>query len=78
MNNNTEQKIIKETQNNDTKEIIPNILPIIPLRDIVIFPYMMYPVLVGRESTVKAINTSLEKEKYIMLVAQVDSRRPGA
>jgi ATP-dependent Lon protease len=74
MDNNTKQKIIKETQNNDTKEIIPGILPVIPLRDIVIFPYMMYPVLVGRESTVKAINTSLENEKYIMLVAQVDSK----
>lgn len=74
MNNNTEHKVIKETQNPDTRDIIPNILPVIPLRDIVIFPYMMYPVLVGRESTVKAINTSLEKEKYIMLAAQIDSR----
>ncbi|RPI18053.1 MAG: endopeptidase La [Ignavibacteriae bacterium] len=58
----------------DTRTIIPSTLPVIPLRDIVIFPYMMYPVLAGRESTVKAINASLEKEKYIMLVSQTDSR----
>jgi ATP-dependent Lon protease len=64
----------KELSAIDSKISIPTNLPVIPLRDIVIFPYMMYPVLAGRESTVKAINVSLEKEKYIMLVTQTDSR----
>lgn len=64
----------KDIIRNDSKTVIPTTLPIIPLRDIVIFPYMMYPILAGRESTVKAINSSLENEKYIMLVAQTDSR----
>jgi ATP-dependent Lon protease len=62
-----------DTQNN-SKEILPKILPVVPLRDIVIFPYMMYPILAGRESTIKAINAALDKEKYIMLVAQVDPK----
>ena len=35
----------------------------------------MYPVLAGRESTVKAINTALENEKYIFLVTQIDSKQ---
>jgi ATP-dependent Lon protease len=62
-----------DTQDN-SKEVLPKILPVVPLRDIVIFPYMMYPILAGRESTIKAINTALDKEKYIMLVAQVDPK----
>ncbi len=56
------------------KQDLPTNLPIVPLRDIVIFPYMMYPILAGRESTISAINFSLEKEKYVMLVTQKDSR----
>lgn len=56
------------------KADLPTFLPVVPLRDIVIFPYMMYPILAGRESTISAINFSLEKEKYIMLVTQKDSR----
>lgn len=70
MENKKETEILKI----DSKTVIPAVLPVIPLRDIVIFPYMMYPILAGRESTVKAINTSLENEKYIMLAAQTDSR----
>jgi len=69
-----EQNIQITTENNVTKLDIPSVLPVVPLRDIVIFPYMMYPVLAGRESTVKAINTSLENEKYVMLVTQIDSK----
>ena len=45
------------------KTDLPTFLPVVPLRDIVIFPYMMYPILAGRESTISAINFSLEKEK---------------
>ncbi len=65
-------QILEENANN--KLIIPAVLPVVPLRDIVIFPYMMYPILAGRESTIKAINHSLENEKYIMLAAQKDSK----
>ncbi len=70
----TDKKSIIETLEPEAKESLPGELPVIPLRDIVIFPYMMYPVLAGRESTVKAINHALEKDKYIMLVTQTDSR----
>ncbi|MBM4158243.1 MAG: endopeptidase La [Ignavibacteria bacterium] len=48
-------------------------LPVVPLKDTVIFPYMLYPVLVGRRSTVNAVNYALEKEKFVFLAAQVDS-----
>lgn len=52
---------------------IPRILPVLPLRDNVIFPYMIFPVLVGREQSVKAANHSLETSKYIFLTAQKKS-----
>jgi len=53
---------------------IPNVLPVLPLKDIVILPYMVYPILAGRESSINAINASSENEnKFIFLVAQKDS-----
>ncbi|MEW6193860.1 MAG: endopeptidase La [Bacteroidota bacterium] len=55
-------------------EDIPNILPVLPLRDNVIFPYMIFPVLVGREQSIKAANFALESSKYIFLSAQ---KRPN-
>ncbi len=51
----------------------PGRLPLLPLRDVVIFPYMIFPVLVGRESSLRAVNEALEREKYIFLVAQKNS-----
>ncbi len=60
----TEQTIIED---------LPEILPVLPLRDIVIFPYMIYPVLVGREQSIRAANFASEKTKYIFLAAQKKS-----
>ena len=57
----------------ETLEQIPNILPILPLRDVVLFPYMIFPVLVGRESSLRAANESLARGKNILLVAQKNS-----
>ena len=54
-------------------EDIPEILPILPLRDIVIFPYMIFPVLVGREQSIRAANYALENTKYIFLATQKKS-----
>lgn len=54
----------------ETLDQIPATLPVLPLRDVVIFPYMIYPVLVGRESSLKAAATAVERGKYILLAAQ--------
>ncbi len=53
-----------------TIDNIPNILPVLPLRDNVIFPYMIFPVLVGRETSIRAANFALDGSKYIFLAAQ--------
>ncbi|MCF8242508.1 MAG: endopeptidase La [Melioribacteraceae bacterium] len=52
---------------------IPEILPVLPLRDNVIFPYMIFPVLVGREQSIRAANHSLDNSKFIFLAAQKKS-----
>lgn len=48
----------------------PESMPVLPLRDIVIFPHMIFPVLIGRSSSLKAVAESLERDKYVILVAQ--------
>lgn len=62
---------LKKNKKNDTVvEDIPKILPVLPLRDNVIFPYMIFPVLVGREQSIRAANYSIENSKFIFLTAQ--------
>lgn len=65
-----------EINPNDEKTLIddiPSVLPVLPLRDIVIFPYMIFPVLVGREQSIKAANFAVESSKYIFLSTQKKS-----
>jgi len=67
-------EIISKTSNDySTIDSIPHILPVLPLRDNVIFPYMIFPVLVGREQSIKAANFALDGSKYIFLAAQKKS-----
>ncbi|MBD3409124.1 MAG: endopeptidase La [Ignavibacteriales bacterium] len=52
---------------------VPETLPTLPLRDVVIFPYMIFPVLVGREHSINAANRAADGDKYIFLAAQKKS-----
>lgn len=45
-------------------------LSIIPLRDVVVFPHMIYPLLIGREFTMRALKEAMDHDKLILLVAQ--------
>ncbi len=47
-------------------------LPLLPLRDLVVFPYMMTPILVGRNRSVKAVEAAMEADSHIVVVAQRD------
>ncbi len=49
------------------------IYPVLPLRDIVVFPHMIVPLFVGREKSVKALEQVMNSEKKILLVAQKDA-----
>src|SRR4030067_1773980 len=46
------------------------IVPLIPLRDIIIFPYMVVPLFVGREKSIKALEFAMNNDKSILLAAQ--------
>ncbi len=52
---------------------IPSKIPVLALRDVIIFPYMIFPVLVGRESSLSATMSAMAREKYLFLVAQKNS-----
>ncbi|RMG72826.1 MAG: endopeptidase La [Nitrospirae bacterium] len=57
----------------EEKEIeIPDTLPVLPVRDIVIFPYMIIPLFVGREMSIKAIDQALSTNRLILLLTQKD------
>src|SRR5690349_9357752 len=47
------------------------VIPVLPLRDVVVYPYMVIPLFVGREKSIKALDAAmLEGEKQILLMAQ--------
>ena len=49
-------------------------LPIVPLRDVVVFPHMMMPFVIGRPSSIRALEHALGKDKRIFLAAQHDAQ----
>ena len=51
---------------------IPDTVPLLPIRDIVIFPFMIVPLFVGRDMSVKSVDDALSSNRMIMLVAQKD------
>lgn len=58
-----------------------DLLPILPLRDVVVYPYMVIPLFVGRDRSIKALDHAMHSNKQILLVAQknaeVDDPGPG-
>jgi ATP-dependent Lon protease len=51
---------------------IPDVLPLLPVRDIVIFPYMTLPLFVGREGSIAAVEEALARDRHIFLATQKD------
>ncbi|RPH57230.1 endopeptidase La, partial [bacterium] len=51
---------------------IPDVLPVLPLKDTVVFPYIILPLSVGRDKSVLAVDRALSESRVIMLVAQRD------
>ncbi len=66
-----------EAQDDQLK--IPEVLPVLPLRDIVIFPFMIVPLFVSRERSIRAVDQALAENRMIMLAAQKDpdNEEPG-
>ena len=49
-----------------------SVLPLLPLRDVVVYPHMVVPLFVGREKSILALESAMEADKQIVLVAQKD------
>jgi len=64
---------ISKLFNPDGSETDPSELPLVPLRDLVLFPHMISPVFVGREPSIKALSQAMAKDKMIFLVTQQKS-----
>ncbi len=67
---------MKTVLNKDLHDHIPDMLPVIPTMDVVVFPHMIVPLLVLDEKIIKGINQSLQESKLVLLLAakkQIDS-----
>ena len=64
--------VIDEEQKIDKEVVIPESLQVLPVRDIVVFPYMILPLFVGREMSIKAIEHSLSSNRMVLLLTQKD------
>src|SRR5499433_2352842 len=72
--------IIKDPETNEGIEVvdadqqlqIPNELPVLPLRDIVIYPFMIVPLFVSREKSIRAVDEALGENRMILLASQKD------
>src|SRR5215208_2250974 len=72
--------IVKEPELTEAIEVaetsqdlqIPNDLPVLPLRDIVIYPFMIVPLFVSREKSIRAVDEALGENRMILLASQKD------
>lgn len=77
--NTTTQRIVRKQtkpirQKRRASKTSPMELPILPLRDIVVFPHMIVPLFVGREKSISALESAMSaKERHILLVTQKDA-----
>ena len=61
--------MMKIKHNSETIDIKSR-LPVVPLRDVVVFPHMIYPLLVGRKMTINALQEAMIRDKHLFLIAQ--------
>jgi ATP-dependent Lon protease len=75
-------ELVKTQQAPEEQQItIPDVLPVLPMPDMVVFPYMIVPLFVNRDKSAKAVDQALAENRMIMLVAQknpdVDDPKPS-
>jgi ATP-dependent Lon protease len=69
-----EEKEVVADRDRDADVPIPDILPVLPLKDVVVFPYIILPLSVSREKSINAVDAALAEQRIIMLVAQRDAQ----
>ncbi|MDD2853126.1 MAG: endopeptidase La [Desulfuromonadaceae bacterium] len=64
---------IEQDSEQSSEELkIPDVLPLLPIRDVVVYPFMIIPLFVGREMSVKAVDSALAGDRMILLATQHD------
>ena len=71
-NINDEISVALDAADSDLALQIPNHLPLLPLRDIVIYPFMIVPLFVSREKSIRAVDKALGEDRMILLTCQKD------
>jgi len=61
-----------DTTDSEQQLQIPSELPVLPLRDIVIYPFMIVPLFVSREKSIRAVDEALGENRMILLASQKD------
>src|SRR6187549_3950725 len=70
---------LNESEGDNGQEIeVPAELPLLPLRNTVLFPGVVLPITVGRDKSIKAVNDAYKADKLIGVVAQKDSNVENA
>src|SRR5947208_3565338 len=75
-------ELVKADQPTEEQQVtIPDILPVLPLPDLVVFPYMIIPLFVNRDRSAKAVDQALSENRMVLLVSQknadVDDPKTG-
>src|SRR3954470_15284891 len=65
-------EIVTPPESLDQQLQIPSELPVLPLRDIVIYPFMIVPLFVSREKSIRAVDEALAENRMILLASQKD------
>jgi ATP-dependent Lon protease len=66
-------EIEKDNEKQDAEELkIPELIPLLPVRDVVVYPFMIIPLFVGREMSIKAVDSALAGDRMILLATQHD------
>ncbi|MDL2315792.1 endopeptidase La [Desulfovibrio sp. OttesenSCG-928-A18] len=69
----------KSLPESESKPDLPDRLPVLPVRDVVIFNYTILPLFVGRDASVQAVEEALKKNRYLLILTQKDEEvdKPG-
>ncbi|MDR2160855.1 MAG: endopeptidase La [Desulfovibrio sp.] len=70
----------EERQSSENRPDLPHRLPVLPVRDVVIFNYTILPLFVGREASVLAVEAALNRSRYLLILTQKDEQveKPGS
>src|SRR5438270_1161452 len=64
-------ELVKADQTPEQQQVtIPDVLPVLPLPDVVVFPYMIVPLFVNRDRSAKAVDQALSENRMVLLVSQ--------